>query len=85
MGHRQNQNAFFGIFILLRKEENLPTTQVTSEVRRGSRAGAAYIFFGSRTLTGTKSASDASVTIIGRVTLDRLGTGVGGGHNNRGP
>jgi len=49
--------------------------------------GAAYIFFGSSTISGTKDLStlqSADVTIFGKAVNDFLGT-VGGGRSNPGP
>jgi len=53
-----------------------------------STAGAAYIFFGSATLSGTKSlggGQSADVTILGKAAMDELGYTVGGGRSNPGP
>jgi len=53
----------------------------------GSNCGAAYVFFGSTTLSGTKDtgASDEDVTILGKGAGDNLGNSVGGGRSNPGP
>jgi len=49
--------------------------------------GAAYIFFGSTTLSGTKDtgSADEDVRILGKGTFDFLGNSVGGGRSNPGP
>jgi len=50
--------------------------------------GAAYIFFGASTLSGTKSlggGQSADVTILGKANNDFLGRSVGGGRSNPGP
>jgi len=48
--------------------------------------GAAYIFFGSTTLSGTKTAgTDQDVEILGKAANDYFGVSVGGGRSNPGP
>ncbi len=54
----------------------------------GNNAGAAYIFFGASTLSGTKSlgqGQSADVTTLGKADTDRMGFSVGGGRSNPGP
>ncbi len=52
-----------------------------------NNAGAAYIFFGSSSLSGTKALESVSadVTILGKAASDQLGRSVGGGRSNPGP
>jgi len=54
----------------------------------GANTGAAFIFFGSTTLSGTidvgTAGSSADVTILGKAGTDRLGIRVGGGRSNPG-
>jgi len=50
-------------------------------------AGAAYVIFGSTTLSGTKDTENANedVRILGAASGDKLGFSVGGGRSNPGP
>ena len=54
----------------------------------GSTCGAAYIIFGSETLSGTRNSSAATapdVTFLGKAGSDYLGRGIGGGRSSPGP
>jgi len=53
-----------------------------------NNAGAAYVIFGSSTLSGTKAlglGQSADVTVLGKAASDILGVSVGGGRSNPGP
>jgi len=54
----------------------------------GNNGGAAYIIFGSSTLSGTKNlggVQSADVTVLGKADGDNVGYDVGGGRSNPGP
>jgi len=54
----------------------------------GTNKGAVYLFFGSSSISGTKSlggGQSADMTIVGKADSDFLGKSIGGGRHNRGP